>query len=193
MTVWSTGKRAAVSRATQHKKHKAPISLSPLSLCYCLFNYACYKNEGHLTKQPRRRLLSLWCSHLDRPLSLLSLWYSARLLNPERMTFCTNQSIIVPPLTAFYRLLWQELGIKRAQHLPVTCTVAHGKRMPPLWLLHKQYVHTYTELFISCVNKLASREPRNHCYCPLKKGITDTNKYTHTHTHIHTYTHRRIV
>jgi len=140
MTVWPKGKRA-VNRATQHKKHKTAISLPPLSLCYCLFNYACYKNEGYLTKQPRRGLLSLWCSHFDRPLSLLSLWCSAWLLNPERMTFCTNQSTIVPPLTSFYRLLWQELGIKSVQHLPVTCNVVHGKRMPPLWLLHKQYVH----------------------------------------------------
>jgi hypothetical protein len=115
MTLWPTGKRA-VSRDTQHNKHKSPISLRPLFLCYCLFNYACYKNEGYLTKQPRRSLLSLWCSHFNRPLSLLSLWCSARLLNPERMAFCTNQSTIVPPLTSFYRLLWQELWIKSMQH-----------------------------------------------------------------------------
>ena len=100
MTVWPTGKRA-VTRSTQYKKHKTPISLPPLSLCYCLFNYPCYKNEGYLTKQPRRGLLSLWCGHFDRSLSLLSLRCSARLLNPERMTFCTNQSTIVPPLTLF--------------------------------------------------------------------------------------------
>jgi len=44
-----------------------------------------------------------------------------------------------------------------------------------------QTTRTSTELFISCVNKLASRGPGNSCYCTLKKGITDT--YTHTHTH----------
>ena len=163
MTVWPTGKRD-VNRATQHKKHKTPTSLPHLSFCYCLFNYACYKNEGYLTKQPLRGLLSLWCSHFHRPLSLLSLWCSARLLNPERMTFCTNQSTIVPPLTSFYRLLWQELGIKSVQHHALW--FMESGCLPYGFYTNNTYIHRTIH---KLCDKLPSRGPGNRCYCPLEK------------------------